>query len=187
MKKSLLSIAMCAVMLTVASCGSKNYSPDAAGIETWGKDMQDKFGPDAWYTNLILAYSDGKAVVSVSETDDPASLNMREWAWTAFTGWRQTSDVTLEISGDASPEEFMFQLGKQVDMKLVGSLVEKSKAQLAAEKKIENPRLESVALITPDREDVSAMTIDVALEPENGGTTFRFEYNLAGELLNFDY
>jgi hypothetical protein len=187
MKKSLFCIALCAVMLSVASCGSKNYTQDAAGIEAWSKDLQAKFGANAWYTDLYLMYSDETAVVSVTETDDPASLKMREWTWSNYAGWTQNSDVTLEINGDAAPEDFMFQLGKQVDMKLVGSLVEKSKAQLTAEKNIENPRLESVSLDAPDDEPVSAMEIRITLTPENGGTDFRFDYNLAGELLRFDY
>jgi hypothetical protein len=187
MRRILFIIALCSVMLSVASCGSKNYTQDAAGIEAFGNDLQTRFGADAWYTKLHLMYSDGTAVVGVTETDDPASHNMREWTWTDYTGWKQTSDVTLEISGDAAPEDFMFQLGKQVDMKMVGSLVEKSKARLTAEKNIDNPRLEAVSLSTPDSDHVSEMKIRITLAPENGGTDFRFAYDLAGELLEFDY
>jgi hypothetical protein len=187
MRKSLFGIVLCATMLSFVSCGNRNYTQDGAGVEALGEDLQAKFGADAWYTELHLMYSDGQAVVTVTETDDPASLAMREWTWSGYTGWKQTSDVTLEITGDAAPEEFMFQLGKDVDMKLIGSLVEKSKTQLTAEKNIEKPRFERLSMSTPDDEDKSAMRIRIELQPENGGTDFNFSYNLAGELLDFDY
>lgn len=176
-------------MLAAASCGlaPKNYTQDAAGIEAWGEDLKDKFGADAWYTHIFLSYSYGKAAVGATETDDPASLQMREWCWSSQTKWMQTSDVTLEMEGDARPETFMFQLDKDVDIKLVGSLVEKSMAQLTAEKNIAKPRIQSVSLVTPDDEDKSATRIDITLEPENGGTRFRFLYTLSGELISFDY
>lgn len=178
-----------AMMLAVVSCGigPKNYSQDAAGMEAWGEDMKAKFGADAWYTQLGLSYSDGTPGVTVTETDDPASLKMREWIWSNYAGWKQTSDVTLEIEDGTPAEVFMFQLDKEVSIKMVGELVEKSKTQLTAEKNIDNPRIKTVFMSAPDDGDKSRMRIDITLEPENGGTRFRFEYNLAGELESFDY
>lgn len=177
------------MMLAVVSCGigPKNYSQDAAGMEAWGEDMKAKFGADAWYTQLGLSYSDGTPGVTVTETDDPASLKMREWIWSNYAGWKQTSDVTLEIEDGTPAEVFMFQLDKEVSIKMVGELVEKSKTQLTAEKNIDNPRIKTVFMSAPDDGDKSRMRIDITLEPENGGTRFRFEYNLAGELESFDY
>lgn len=186
MKKTLFCATLCSMALLVASCGlvSKNYTQDAAGIEMLGEDLKDKFGTDAWYTDLGLGYSDGVPVVSATETDDPASLKMREWGWTSRIGWRQISDVTLKIEDGVPAETFMFQLGGEVDMKFVGELVEKSKEKLTVEKNIAKPRIKLVDVSTRDGGDIS---IFITLEPENGGTAFRFFYNLAGELVRFDY
>jgi hypothetical protein len=184
-KKSYRWALLFAAVLTMASC-AKNFTQDAAGFEEIQNELKSKFGENAYYTNLTVTYNKTVGtIILVTETSDPASLKMEEWQYMQ-SAWQQRSDVTLEVS-DGDAKEFMYQLSGKFDLKKVGGLVEQSVKKLADEKKIENAKIKFVAMNTPDNDAVEQTKIMIDLEPENGGTSFSFIYDLDGNLVSFDY
>jgi hypothetical protein len=154
-------------------------------------DLKSKFGDDAYYSGINIVYVSGNApgsgiTLSVNVTKDPASLSMEEWVYSSFGGWRQTADVTLEAPEDVDVKEFMYQLSGKFDLKKAGELVELSAKKLADEKQIKNAVLQT-ALLNPGGRPASSTEIYIDLQPENGGTTFSFRYDLDGNLISFDY
>lgn len=81
----------------------------------------------------------------------------------------------------------MFQLNSKINLGTLGSLIEKSKAKLTEEKKIENPALNMAFIKFPKNGDNAKAEYVVLLNPENGGTTFSFYYKLDETLIKMDY
>uniref|UniRef100_UPI00404BA063 hypothetical protein n=1 Tax=Gelidibacter sp. TaxID=2018083 RepID=UPI00404BA063 len=176
-------------MIILTSCGgnSSNQEATAEGFSEIENQIKDKFGSDAYFTDLTITYNKSIGnIIGVIVTENPESLRMAQWNNTQDT-WNQTSDVSIEIPNGTNAADFMFQLNAAINLKKLGELVEKSKAQLTKEKNLENPKLHIASIQFPDNGDVSKAEYMVMLQPENGGTTFSFSYTLAGELIKMDY
>ncbi len=184
MKKNLfILVSLCLGLAFFSSC-SKKYTQDAKGFSEIEVDLKSKFGEDAYYTNISVVYDKNVGnIINLAETKEPASLEMKEWNYLKGA-WNQIADVTLEISGGEA-KDFMFQLGKDVSLGKVGEMVEASKEKLADEKKIDNAVAKIVSVKVPDNGD--KINIFISLEPENGGTSFTFFYDLEGNLTQFNY
>jgi hypothetical protein len=164
-----------------------NYTPNAEGFAKIQDDLKSKFGNDAYYSDISVIYSPGDGItLKVTVTKDPASLKMEEWIHSSSVGWKQTADVSIEIPEDTDAKVFMYQLAGKFDLKKIGELVEQSAQKLADEKQIKGAVLHTAVLHTADR-PASEMDIYIAMEPENGGTSFNFHYDLDGNLTSFDY
>ncbi|MBC8882899.1 hypothetical protein H9X57_04470 [Flavobacterium piscinae] len=178
---------MSSLFITSCGGGSSKQEANATGFSVIENQIKDKFGKEAYYTDLSITYNESIGnIVSVTVTDNPELLQMAQWNQTQ-DNWNQTSDVTIEIPEGTKATDFMFQLNEKINLKKLGELVEQSKAQLTKEKSIENPKLHIAAVKYPDTGEVSKAEYVVMLQPENGGTTFSFSYTLAGELTNMDY
>ena len=176
-------------LLTLISCGggTSKQPANAEGFTEIEKEIKNKFGKDAYYTKLNIMYDKSIGnIVSVTATESPESLKMGEWSLSQ-NSWRQSSEITLEVSKGSKATDFMFQLNDKINLTKLGELVEKSKKQLTAEKNIENPKLNTTHIYFPKNGDMSKAEYYVHLKPENGGTTFRFSYKLNGELIKMDY
>lgn len=195
MKKiSLNLLSLSLGLLFMVSCGPNlsKYAHNGEGFAQLEEDFKAKFGADAYYTDISVTFTPGDSHESglgfkATVTNDPASLKMEEWVYSSYTNWNNTADVTLEIEDGSNPVEFMYQLGSKFSLKKIGELIEQSKKKLTGEKQIENPVLNLAMMKTPDDTDASETEIVIELNPENGGTTFTFRYDLDGNLLNFDY
>lgn len=175
--------------MILVSCGgnSSNQEATAAGFSELENQIKDKFGNDAYFTDLTITYNKSIGnIIGVTVTENPESLQMAQWNQTQDT-WNQTSDVSIEIPNGTKAADFMFQLKETINLKKLGELVEQSKAQLSKEKNLENPKLHIASIQFPDNGDTSKAEYLVMLQPENGGTTFSFSYTLAGELIKMDY
>lgn len=175
--------------LVFTSCGggSSKQEANATGFSVIESQIKDKFGEEAYYTDLSITYNESIGnIVSVTVTDNPESLKMTQWNQTQ-DNWNQTSEVTIEIPEGTKAADFMFQLNESLNLKKLGELVEKSKTQLTKEKNLESPKLYNAYIHFPDNGDVSKAEYVVNLVPKNGGTTFSFSYTLAGELIKMDY
>lgn len=187
--KKLKLISIIIALLSLTSCGGSvtNTPANAEGFATIEKEMKSKFGEDAYYTDLHISYDATIGnIISTTVTEKPESLTMGQWSY-SMGAWNQTSEVTLEVSEGSKASDFMFQLKDQINLKKLGELVEKSIAQLKAEKGLENPKLNMAFVKFPDNGDLSKAEYSVSLKPENGGTTFSFYYKLDGELIEMDY
>lgn len=189
MTKIYTTVLLLSLIFVLISCGGKSSSQEAtaSGFSEIENQIKDKFGNDAYYTDLSVTYNESIGnIVSVTVTDNPESLKMAQWNQTQ-DNWNQTSDVTIEIPEETKAADFMFQLNDAINLYKLGELVEQSKLQLTKEKNLENSKLHLASIQFPDNGDVSKAEYLVMLQPENGGTTFSFSYTLAGELLKIDY
>lgn len=175
--------------LALISCGGNAAKQPATskGFAAIEAEMKNEFGVNAYYTDLTILYHKGLGnTITTTVTNNPESLKMGQWAYT--TGqWKQTSEVTLEIPKGTKAADFMFQLNEQINLEKLGELIEKAKETLTTEKEITNPRMEQAYIYYPKNGNIEEAQYSIRLEPENGGTTFRFEYQLDGTLIKMDY
>ena len=173
--------------LSLISCGGGGQPANAEGFGAIQDELNDKFGEDAYYTDLKILYVKSfGSVINTTVTEDPESLKMGEWNLTKGS-WNQESEITLEVSDGSKAADFMFQLDDTVNLSKLGALVEKSIEQLKTEKNIENPVLSIAFIKFPKNGDMAKTEYAITLEPENGGTSFSFYYTLDGELRKMDY
>ena len=187
MKALKLTAIVATVLITLISCGSKGKEATAEGFSEIEKEIKNKFGDEAYFTDLNVIYNKSIGnTVTVIVTTDPESLKMEEWIQPQGS-WKQTSEISLEIPKESKAADFMFQLGNEISLTQLGGLIEKSKKQLHEEKDLENPTLSIASVVFPDNGDISKAEYSIHLKPENGGITFRFSYKLNGELLKMDF
>lgn len=186
--KALKFTILAGVMATIISCGGiSKHAATAAGFAAIESELNDKFGEDAYYTDVKIVYIDGYGnSIDVTVTEKPESLKMGQWNQ-AQNSWKQSSEVTIEIPEGTKATDFMFQLNEKINLKKLGELIEKSSEQLTAEKDIDNPMLNIAFIDFPDNGDISKAEYYISLEPENGGTKFSFTYKLNGELIKMNY
>ncbi len=184
--KTLATTIVAAMMFTACNQTDKDGYQTAESFVKLKKELINEFGKDAYYTDFAVVNNDNGVVVSVTQTKNPSSLKMEEW--TSLNGdWTQNSEVTLEVSGDAKAEDFMFQLDKIMNLELLGKLVEQSKQKVITEKKIQEVKVETVSMNAPDDGNFNNAKYFITVKPKQGGTTFNFWYNLDGTLDKFDY
>ncbi len=189
MKKLQFTAIVAMVVLTLVSCGggTSKEPANADGFKSIEKEIKNKFGDDAYYTDLTIAYNKSIGnIISITVTSNPESLKMGQWNQTQST-WKQNSEISLEVPQGSKAVDFMFQLNDKINLTKLGELVEKSSAQLKAEKDIENPALHMAFVKFPKNGDMSKAEYTIMLKPENGGTTFTFYYKLNGDLIKMDY
>jgi len=176
-------------VLVFMSCGggTSKQSANAEGFGAIEKEIKSKFGEDAYFTKLTIVYNEsiGNMIV-LTTTEDPESMKMGEWTLSQ-DAWEQTSELTLEVPEGTKAADFMFQLKDNINLSKLGGLIEKSSKQLKDEKKLENPMFDVANIIFPKNGDISKTEYSISLKPEDGGTSFRFYYNLNGDLRKMDY
>ncbi len=189
MRKLKFTAIVALASLTLMSCGGLSGSQpvNAKDFKAIEEEIKNEFGTDAYYTDLSIGYEEQIGIyVATTVTEKPESLEMGEWNMSQ-NSWQQSSIVTLEISEGSKASDFMFQLGDKINLEKLGELVEKSRSQLTKEKDIENPALNLAYISFPDNGDYSKAQYVVTLNPENGGTSFSFSYDLEGGLIKMDY
>ncbi len=168
------------------SCNNNKSFEDKESLTGLKNELISKFGENAYYTKLSITNHENGSIVSVSQTDDPSSLKMTEWNYTSGS-WNQISDVTLEISGNAKAEDFMFQLNKVIDFNTLAKVLEEAKQKVIIEKNIEDIKVKSILINAPNDGDFNSMKYFITISPKSGGTSFNFWYKMDGTLDKFDY
>ncbi len=185
--KTILKTVVVAFALIVTSCGNITKQPATAeGLGAMEEEIKSNFGDDAYFTEITIA--NAKPIgntISLIVTDAPESLTMGQWSYVQ-NGWKQTSEITLEIPEGSKASDFMFQLDDKINLSTLGGLVEKATEKLSEDKKIDG-ELSLAHIKIPSNGDTSKMNYLINLKPENGGTTFSFEYGLDGELKDMKY
>ena len=98
-------------LLLLSSCGgnSSNQEATAAGFSEIENQIKEKFGKDAYYTQLSIMHDKTIGnIITLTVTDKPESLQMSEWTQSQ-NNWNQTSEVTIEIPEKTKGTDFMFQ------------------------------------------------------------------------------
>lgn len=177
------------ILSILCSCGNNasDQLATAEGFQTIENELKDKFGEQAYYTDLKILYIKGIGnTISTTVTDNPESLKMGDWDLTK-NKWTQRSEITLEVPKGTKAADYMFQLNDLISLSKLGKLVETSKTQLTAKKDIKNPILNMAFVKFPENGDIPKTEYAVRLEPESGGTSFTFNYSLNGDLIKMDY
>jgi len=165
---------------TLMSCGggTSKQPANAEGFDAIEKELKNKFGDNAYYTDLSITYNKSIGnIIGVTVTDNPESLKMGQWNQTQDT-WKQNSEISLEVPKGSKAADFMFQLDDKINLSILGELAEKSSGQLITEKNIENPTLYMAFIKFPKNGDISKTEYTVMLKSENGGTTFTFRHGI---------
>lgn len=171
--------------LTLVSCGSGGGSDQ--NFSSVKENLVEKFGAEAYFTELNVTYNEAIGyIINVMQTNDPESLKMAEWTY-SNGDWTQTSDVTLEVPDGYKGEDFMYQLKGYITIEKLEKLIEDAKSHLAKEKGIEKSKLALAAIKYPEVAEGAEAEFIINLQPETGGTTFAFSYDLVGELIEMDY
>ena len=187
--KNTKKILLISLTIIILSCGGGNTNEPSneEGFTSIENEIKKKFGDKAFYTELTIVYNKTIGnIISTTVTENPASLTMGQWSFSQGN-WKQTSDITLEVPEDYDAKDFMYQLNDKINLSTLGKLVEKSKAQLTQEKNIQNPTLAIASIYFPKDGNLSKTEYNIKLEPENGGTSFTFQYNIDGKLIKMDY
>ena len=185
--KQTLVLALFATILWSCGGGATKLPANADGFADIEKELKNEFGEDAYFTELTIIYNESIGnSISTTVTDNPESMKMGQWTYSMGI-WNQTSEITLEVPNGTKAADFMFQLDEKIGLEKLGGLVEKSKKQLKTEKEIDNPRFEMAFVNYPKNGDIEAAEYIVKLQPENGGTSFSFSYQLDGSLIKMDY
>lgn len=186
----ILKLVAVMALVTMTSCGGGigKKALDTAGFLSIEEELKSKFGDDAYYTDLNISHDKSiGTMISLTVTEDPASLKMGAYVYSGHTGWEQNSEIAIEIPEGTQAKDFMFQLSNKISLKKLGELVETSSKKLTAEKEIGNPHLEMAFIKFPDNGDISNAEYVVKLEPENGGTSFTYNYKLDGTFIEMNY
>lgn len=188
MKKTKHIVLLITIGFLVSCAGGTSKQPaNSKGFSEIEKELRNKFGENAYYTNLSISYDESIGnMIDVTISKDPSKLKMEEWS-AAQNTWNQSSEITLEVPEGSKASDFMFQLNEQINLTKLGELVEKSVKKLQTEKNIENPTLNMAFVKFPDNGDISKAEYTVMLKPKNGGTNFTFFYKLNGEFIKMDY
>ena len=185
--KQILALWVFGIFLWSCGGGAAKQPATAQGFADIEQELKNQFGDNAYYTELTIIYNESIGnSISTTVTDDPESMEMGQWTY-SMGSWNQTSEITLEVPEGTKAADFMFQLGENIGLKKLGELVEKSKEQLKADKAIDNPRFEMAFIKYPKNGDIEAAEYIVKLQPENGGTSFTFSYQLDGSFIEMDY
>ena len=122
------------IMLTSCVRGLGNEPATKIGFTEIEKGIKDKFGNNAYYTNLLISYDKSIGnIVSVTVTKKPSSLKMGRWNQSQGS-WKQNQDISIEVPDGSKASDFMFQLNEHLNLKKLGELTEKSSKQLTTEK-----------------------------------------------------
>ncbi|MEB2782829.1 hypothetical protein U3A58_20780 [Algoriphagus sp. C2-6-M1] len=188
MKNHIVLFALVLIVL-VSGCGGNPSDQEATeeGFLKIQDALKEKFGNKAFYTELNISYYEAIGmVIGVTVTNEPESLEMGQWSLSQ-NSWTQTSEISLEVPEGMQASDYMFQLGDPIDLGLLGRLIEESKDNLESEKDIPKPAFQLAWVKIPKDGVRSKIEYLVKLQPENGGTTFTYNYNLNGELIDLFY
>lgn len=183
--KSLSVLPLILFAFLLSAC-SGSYTFEASSLDKLNTDLKTKFGEDAWYTSIVLKNnSSGKNIVTVDVTKDPNSLRQAQWVLRGE--WEKSSDISLRID-NGKPEDYMFQLDKEVSFKMIGKLIQQSIDQLKNEENIVDATVQTASAITKNEisNKQSGVLYTISLHSAAKDKSYSFVYNLDGSLKDFN-
>jgi len=174
--------------MSTLSCGGgiSSLPATAEGFSKIEQSLKNKFGENAYYTDISLSYDKSVGnIVGVTVTEDPESLTMEQWNQMKDF-WKQNSEISLEVPEGYKASDFMYQLDGKISLTELGRLVEKSKNKLKSEENQKEPTLKLAYILFPENGNILKTEYFVNLQPEKGGNTFRFQYDINGNLIKME-
>lgn len=186
MKKRIISLICLAFCLVMTSC--KYHVPyNEAGMQKLQKDLFDKFGENAWYSEIsILSVSDNETALRVKETADPNSLRAKAWLKQS-EDWIPQDEVMLQFN-DGTPKEHLFQLSKgKMSLKTLADLIAQSNAKLK-EKGLGSAKINFVSIQSAQlvKSDAQRVIYNISYENKSDNKSYSFVYDMNGKLVSFN-
>jgi hypothetical protein len=174
MKKYSFGLMLIACLTLFSCCKSKKSKAfqTSEGVSEVVSRLNESFGKSANFTDITISYVKGiGSTISATGTKDPTSTKLISRLY-ANGQWEDVAEVTLEISGDAKPSDFMFMLDEVDQLKKVPEMVKFSIEKIKKEKNFDVVA-EHVSVKYPSRRTSpdDNLSYDVNLAPETGGTT----------------
>jgi len=179
-KKLLIYTSYIFLIANIICCskGIKSLPATADDFEKIEKEIITKFGNDSYFTELSISHNEITGnKIEVTVTQKPESLKIEEWINTNGN-WIQRTEISFEIPEGMKASDFMFQLNKDIKLKSISKLIEKSKTNLKEEKNINNVILDIATIKFPKNGDFSKTEFIVKLKPNCKNTIFSFNYLL---------
>lgn len=180
MKKWLFHIVSILLLIHFSSCKKRidKVPFNTLGFETIEKEIKNKFGNDAYFTELRISFDEETGnKIEVTVTQTPELLKMEEWD-NKKSNWVQHSEITFETPKGMKASDFMFQLNDEINLHRFGEYIEKSKENLKEKQQIHHTILDIAFIKFPKNGDLSKTEFIVKLKPENKNTVFTFNYPL---------
>lgn len=176
------------ILVSFTACeyfgGGGRTFESADGISGLISGLKSQFGDNASFKSIVMIYDESSGTsVSATGTDNPSGNIMIEK--TKIKGfWQDNAEITVELEQNSKLSDFIFSLD-QINLEQVPGLVQQAKDKVSQEKSIDKVVAKMVSFTVPDRlgRDFKP-TIDVNVEPENGGTDFTVQFNTQGQFVN---
>lgn len=168
-----------------ASC-SGGYGFDEPSLTRLNTDLKAKFGEGAWYTSIVLKNNgSGKNIITVDVTKDPNSLRQAQWVLRGE--WDKSSDISLQIA-NGKPQDYMFQLDKQVSLDQLSKSIKNSIDELKNQENIVDATVETASIISKNEKlrNESGILYTISLHSDAKGKSYSFVYNRDGSLKDFN-
>lgn len=181
--KYLFGILMTALVFT--SCKS-SYEQNKAGFEKLQTDLADKFGAAAYYTAISMAAggNENEGYLIVVDVSDDANTTRQE-RWVRMGGdWENGGIANMQVDNKGAAY-YKYQLGKEVDLSLLGTLIETSKQSFKDSIKDKEPKLQLAILNTNNtvQDAANKYRYTVILREDNTEMTHSYTYDKSGKLM----
>jgi len=151
------------------------------------EELKNKFGENAWYTSIVIRGKNGtNNTITVDQTDDPNSLKQEQFSYSNGF-WEKKTDISLRIDG-GQPQDYMFQLDKEVSIEKLYALMEESLATLEKEEGVSDAHVSFTSIKSSNEmtRKVDGIIYTISLYSNGENKSYSFVYNLNGELKSFN-
>lgn len=171
------------LILVFPSCKFR-ISYDEVGMEKLEQILEQKFGQDAWYSEItVLSQSEDETLIRVKETKDKEFLKGKTWVKQGDT-WMDMENIQFTFD-DGNPESHFFQLNKAVSLDTLIALTQRCLKQL------ENEGLKEISVYfisiqsAPIVKSASQRYLySVSLMDKSSGEKYYFQFDSQGKPVN---
>ncbi len=175
--RTFLCFFCCLVFLS--SCTKQEYNTSIQGFRQLEKDLKEKFGENAHYTDLTILQNTNKGLdINLLVTENPYSYKMDGWNY-KNGDWQKITEVYLELNqGDIT--NYLYTLKQEVNIMKIAYIANLS-IQRTEEKGLVNVSLNQIEVLSPNNGDKSKMGYMISLISKDKAV--KYHYNLKGDLI----
>lgn len=166
-------------IMVFPSCKFK-LSYDEAGMTKLEQILADKFGEQAWYSEItVLSAGDNETMIRVKETKEEGFQKGKTWVKQGDT-WMNMENIQYTFDDD-NPQSHFFQLNKTVSLDTLIALTQRSRKQLEDEGLNElSVHYISVQSAPIVRNANQRFLYFVSLQDNNSGEKYDFRFDMQG-------
>lgn len=171
--------------LSLVACKG-NYEHNAAGFKELNEELKSKFGAEAYYTIINMSAAGDETMgytVFVDKTDSLDDIRQERWVLDGGS-WMSGGFANMQVDRN-NPNDYKFQLDKEVKVELLGQLITDSKAAFIAENKGDKPvmKLAQVNTNTTVTDEKTKYRYTVKLAQSGTNDEHSYTYDRDGKLI----